>query len=410
MTATSETALATPPPAAARLVGVVLVIDMVALGVVMPVLPRLIQDLVGGDAGTAARYIGWFAAVWALISLFALPILSALSDRFGRRPVLLASIFGVTIDYLAMALSPSLGWLLIGRVASGITAATFATSSAFIADVTPPADRAARYGLISIAVGLGYIIGPPLGGVLGDIDLRLPFFAAAALTCANWLYVAFVIPESLPAERRAPFSFRRANPVAAVTLYARRPDMLALAGVIFLYYLAQQSVQTTLVPYVAYRFDWSAKTVGTALALLGLGTILVQGLVLRPFVGRFGERAALATGLLAGAIGFGVYGAATATGPFLSAIAAFAFTGLVAPGFQGLLTRMVSPSEQGRLQGTNMGLMAIASLLGPLLFTEVFARSITEWRDWSPAGAPFYLACAMLLAALALARVRPRGP
>jgi DHA1 family tetracycline resistance protein-like MFS transporter len=417
MSAAPRTPLVGPRsrPAVGRVV-VALVIDMVGFGVVIPVFPRLIRDFVGGDAAMAARYIGWIGATWALASFLALPVLSGLSDRFGRRPVILISMFGLTLDCLAMAMAPSLIWLFIGRLISGAAAATFATSSAYIADITAPDERAAKYGLVSVAVGIGYMLGPALGGFLGDINVRAPFWAAAALSLTNWLYVAFALPESLPRERRAPFSFRRANPVAAMLLYARRPDMLALAGVVLLYYLAQQAMQSTLVPYVSYRYGWNSKMVGIALTLLGLGSIAVQGVVIRPFVRRFGERRALCTGLVAGAIGLGIYGAAPTTGVFLGAMAVAVFSGLVVPGFQGLLTRMVSPSEQGRLQGANMGLLAVASLFGPILFTEVFARSVSDWRGWSPVGAPFYLACALMTSALALAvasgfrRGAPDGP
>lgn len=400
-----------PPPGAvsprAHLrVFVVLVIDMIAFGIVIPVFPRLIQSFVGADDALAARYIGWFGAAWALASLLALPILSALSDRFGRRPVLLTSIFGLTLDYAAMALAPSLIWLFVGRVVSGFTAATFATSSAYLADITPPAERAVRYGLISVAISVGYILGPALGGVLGDIDLRLPFWVGGGFAIANWLWVAFFLPESLDRSRRAPFSFRRANPVAAVAFYARSRDMLVLGAMLLLYYLAQQAAQTVLVPYVTHRYDWNIKTVGVVLGVLGVGTIAVQGLLMRHFVARFGERGTLAIGLSAAAIGFAIYGAAPATGVFVSAVAFLALAGLTMPSLQGLLTQMVSSSEQGRLQGANMGLLALASLGGPLFFSEIYARAISDWRAWAPIGAPFFMASAFMLCALSLALSR----
>jgi DHA1 family tetracycline resistance protein-like MFS transporter len=400
-----------PPPGGASprahlRVFVVLVIDMIAFGVVIPVFPRLIQSFVGGDEALAARYIGGFGAAWALASLLALPILSALSDRFGRRPVLLTSIFGLTVDYAALALAPSLGWLFVGRVISGFTAATFATSSAYLADITPPAERAARYGLISVAISVGYILGPALGGVLGDIDLRLPFWVGGGLAIVNWLWVAFFLPESLDASRRAPFSFRRANPIAAIGLYARSRDMLALGAMLLLYYLAGQAAQTVLVPYVTHRYDWNIKTVGVVLGVLGVGTIAVQGLLMRSFVARFGEGGALSIGLSAAAIGFAIYGAAPSTGAFVSAVAFLALAGLTVPALQSLLTQMVSPTEQGRLQGANMGLLALASLVGPILFAEIYARAISDWRAWAPVGAPFFVACAFVLLALSLALQR----
>jgi DHA1 family tetracycline resistance protein-like MFS transporter len=323
--------------------------------------------------------------------------------------VILFSLFGLSLDYLAMALAPSLAWVFAGRILSGAAAATFATSSAYIADITPPDERAARFGLVSVAIGLGYIIGPALGGVLGDVSLRLPFWVACVLTFSNFLFVAIALPESLAQSRRSSFSLRRANPVGAIALYARRSDLAALAGVVFLYYLAGQAVQNVLVPYVDFRFAWSTQMVGMALALLGIGSIAVQGLVVRPFVARFGERGALCIGLFAAALGYWVYGVAPSSVLFLSAIGLFAFSGLVMPGLQGLMSRMVSPMEQGRLQGANMGLLAISSLIGPVLFTEVFARSIGMWNGFAPLGSTWYLAGGLTLAALMLACLRRRG-
>jgi DHA1 family tetracycline resistance protein-like MFS transporter len=378
-------------------------LDMIAMGVVIPVLPRLIQDFTHGEAAAAARYIGWFAACWALMQFFASPVLGALSDRFGRRPVMLISMFGLGLDYVVMALAPNLAWLFVGRMVSGITAATFATANAYIADITPPKERAARFGVLSVAFGIGFIFGPALGGLLGDVNPRLPFFAAAGLTFANWLYGVFVLPESLPKAQRRKFSFKLANPVGSFALYRSSPGMLGLGAIVFLYYLAHQVLQSTVVPYVDYRYGWNAKMVGVCLALVGVGSIVVQGGVVRPFVAKFGERGALFVGLFSGAVGFAIYGAAPTTGLFLSSIPIFAFMGLVSPGFQGLMSRMVSPSEQGRLQGANMGLMAIASLTGPILFTEVFARSIGGWRHWAPIGAPFFVAGALMLLALGIA-------
>jgi len=412
MTDPSEAA---PEPAGRRraslgFVFMVVMLDMIAMGVVIPVLPRLIQDFTHGEADTAARYIGWFAAAWALMQFFASPVLGALSDRFGRRPVLLISMFGLSIDYVAMALAPNLAWLFVGRMISGVTAATFATANAYIADITPPKERAARFGVLSVAFGIGFILGPALGGLLGDVDPRLPFWAAAGLTMANWLYGLLVLPESLPKELRRKFSFKLANPIGSFALYRSSPAMLALGGVVFLYYLAHQVLQSTVVPYVDYRYGWSAKMVGVSLALVGVGSIVVQGLVVRPFVARFGERGALYVGLICGAIGFAMYGAAPTTVFYLSAIPIFAFMGLVGPGFQGLMSRLVSPSEQGRLQGANMGLMAIASLGGPILFTEVFARALGPWRHWAPIGSPLYLASAMMIAGFLIALgARTRG-
>ncbi|MDB5474888.1 MAG: tetracycline resistance efflux pump [Phenylobacterium sp.] len=385
--------------AALRFVFICVLLDIVALGIVIPVLPRLIQDF-SGDPASAARYIGLFAAVWALMQFFASPVLGALSDRFGRRPVLLLSMAGLGVDFVFMALAPNLAWLFVGRMISGVTSATYSIANAYVADVTPPDQRAARFGLLSVAFGIGFIIGPAIGGLLGSLDPRLPFWGAAALCLLNALYGLFVLPESLPADKRAPFSFRLANPVGSFDLYRARPGLMGLAGVIFLFYLSHQVLQSTWVPYTVFRYGWSPGMTGISLALVGVASIIVQALVVPRAAGRLGERGMLATGLLIGATGFAAFGWAPTTTAFMATILPFGLMGLVGPGLQGLMSRAVSETEQGRLQGANMGLMAIAGLVGPILFTEVFAEAIGPWRSWAPVGAPFYLAAALVATAL----------
>ncbi len=393
--------------AALSFVFVVVVIDMIALGIIVPVLPRLILDF-SGDPASAARWIGWFAAAWALAQFFASPVLGALSDHFGRRPVLLLSLVGLGLDYVFMALSPNLAWLFVGRMISGVTAATYSTASAYVADITPPELRAARFGFLGVAFGIGFVVGPLIGGLLGVVDPRLPFWGAAGLCLLNALYGLFVLPESLPKALRSKFSLRLANPVGSFDLYRSNPVLMSLAGVSFLYYLAHQVLQSTWIPYTTYRYGWSSAMNGVALALVGVGSILVQALVVQKFVARYGERGALATGLASAAVGFSIYAVTSNGWVFLAFIVPNALMGLIGPGVQGLMSRAVSGSEQGRLQGANMGLMAIASLIGPILFTEVFARAIGPWKAWAPVGAPFYLAAGLMALGLALALGAPK--
>lgn len=388
--------------AALGFIFVCVLLDMVALGVVIPVLPRLIQDFTG-DPASAARYIGLFAAVWALMQFFASPVLGALSDRFGRRPVLLISLAGLGLDYLFMALAPNLAWLFVGRLISGVTSATYSIANAYVADITPQEQRAARFGLLSVAFGLGFITGPAIGGLLGGIDPRLPFWGAAALCLLNTLYGLFVLPESLPKDRRAKFSFRLANPVGSFDLYRARPGLMALAAILFLHYLSHQVLQSTWVPYTTFRYGWSPRLTGISLALVGVASILVQALVVPRAVSKLGERGTLAAGLTVAALGFAAFGWAPTTTAFMITILPFGLMGLINPGLQGLMTRAVAETEQGRLQGANMGLMAIAGLAGPILFTEVFADAIGRWAAWAPSGAPFYLAAGLEVAGLALA-------
>ncbi|MBV9510835.1 MAG: TCR/Tet family MFS transporter [Caulobacteraceae bacterium] len=388
--------------AAVGFVFVAVMMDMTALGIVVPVLPGLVRQLLHGDAALAARYIGWFATVWALMQFFSSPVAGALSDRFGRRPVLLASMFGMAADYVVMALAPTVGWLLLGRIISGVTSASFSTANAYIADVTPPEKRAARFGLLGAAFGIGFIGGPAIGGLLGQYDPRAPFWCAAVLCFCNGLYGVFVVPESLAPENRSPFSLRLANPVGAFELYSSGRDLLILAAIMFLFYLSHQVLQSTWVLYTAYRYHWSTRAMGLSLMLVGVGSIVVQALVVRRFVARFGERSALYCGLFAGVAGFLIYGLARVGQEFLLGVPVFAILGLLAPGVQGLMSRRIPANQQGRLQGANSSLMAIASMLGPILFTETFARTITRWSAWAPLGTPFFLAAALLSVALAL--------
>ena len=334
-------------------------------------------------------------------SLFSL--LGALSDRFGRRPVILLSNFGLGFDYILMALAPTLSWLFVGRVISGITGASFTTAGAYVADVTPPEKRAGSYGLIGAAWGLGFILGPALGGVLGSINPRLPFWAAAAMTLLNAMYGLFVLPESLPRQHRRHFEWSRANPVGALKLLRSHRELFGLAGVSFLYFLAHQVLPSVFVLYAGYRYGWQARTVGLTLALVGICSVAVQAGLIRPIVARFGERRALLAGLFLGTIGFILFGAAPTGMRFLVGIPVLAFMGLYNPSAQGLMTRRVGPSEQGQLQGATSSIMGIAGSIGPGLFTLTFARAIDPHVSTHAPGAPFLLASLLLLIGFLLA-------
>ena len=386
------------------------VMDIIALGLIIPVLPQLIRQFVGGDYAKAADYAGWFGFIFNLMQFFCSPILGALSDRFGRRPVLLASIFGLGFDYVLMAVSPSIGWLFLGRLISGGTAASFSTASAYIADITPPEQRAKAFGLIGAAFGVGFTIGPAIGGLLGHYDLRLPFWFAAGLALINGCYGLFVLPESLPKDRRDSFSLAKANPLGSFQLLRAHPQLLGLAAMLFLYFLAHQALQSIMVLYTSLRYHWDPQMMGLNLLGVGVGNIVVQALIVGPFVKRFGERGALYTGLVCGAIGFFIYATAATSLQFWCALPIFSLMGLVQPGYQGIMTRRVSPREQGRLQGANSGVMAIAGLIGPLMFTRVFAWSVHAAGVGLGFGTSIYLAAALLVLALGLAFVATREP
>jgi DHA1 family tetracycline resistance protein-like MFS transporter len=403
----------TSPPArrgAVIFIFVTVVLDVIAFGIIIPVFPRLIEGFLGGDTASAARMYGIFGTVWALMQFVFAPILGALSDRFGRRPVILLSILGLGLDYILMALAPTLTWLFIGRVISGITGASFSAAGAYVADVTSPEKRAAGFGTLGAAWGLGFVLGPALGGVLGAVNPRLPFFVAAGLALLNSLYGLFVLPESLPPEKRRPFQWRRANPIGALALLRRYRVLYGLAVVNFLYYTSHQVLPSVFVLYAGYRYGWTERTVGLTLAGVGICNVIVQGALVRPIVARFGERRTLLTGLSFGVVGLIIFGLASTGLRFWFGIPVLALIGLYNPAAQGIMTRMVEPSEQGQLQGANTSIMGITGLIGPGLFTMTFSSFIGPRADWHLPGAAFLLASSLLVLAFALAwRVtRPR--
>jgi DHA1 family tetracycline resistance protein-like MFS transporter len=389
-----------PRRAAFIFVFLTVLLDMLALGIVVPVLPKLVVDFLGGDTARGAEMFGLFATVWALMQFVCSPLHGALSDRFGRRPLILISNFGLGLDYILMALAPNLWWLLLGRAISGITAASISTSYAYIADVTEPHLRAARFGMLGVAFGAGFVFGPALGGLAGAVDPRLPFWIAAGLSLLNWLYGVFVLPESLPPERRAPFQWRRANPVGSLALLHSQPQLLGLAGVNFLGNLAHASLPSIGVLYMMYRYGFDERIVGFTMAGVGVCSMVVQGLLIGPVVARFGERAALLAGLGFGIAGFAAFGLAPTGTLFWGGIPLLALWGFAGAAAMGLMSAQVGASEQGQLQGANASIMGIANLLGPGIFAQTLASSITH-ADLP--GMTFLLAAAMLVLAMALA-------
>ncbi|MDY7232863.1 TCR/Tet family MFS transporter [Hyalangium rubrum] len=406
---TDSTSPAPVRQAALAFIFITVALDMLAVGMIVPILPKLVVSFLNGDTVRSAEIYGLFGTVWALMQFGASPVLGALSDRFGRRPVILVSNFGLGLDYVLMALAPSLAWLFVGRILSGITAASISTAGAYIADVTPPEKRAASFGMLGAAFGLGFVLGPALGGMLGATDPRLPFWIAAGLSLLNGMYGLFVLPESLPRERRAAFSWRRANPLGSLKLLRSNRDLFGLATVTFLSHLSHGVLISVYVLYVGYRYGWDERTVGLTLAGSGIASTVVQAGLVRPIVARLGERRTLLLGLGFGVVGFALYGLATTGVGFWMAIPVMALWGLAGPAAQGLMTRRVGASEQGQLQGANSSLMGISSLIGPILFTQTFAWSINPDTGWHLPGAPFLLA-AVLLACAALQAWRVTRP
>lgn len=403
-----------PKRAAVMFIFVTVLLDVLSLGVIIPVLPKLIeQDFLGGNTASAAMYTGWFGTTWALMQFLFSPVLGSLSDKFGRRRVILISCAGLGLDYILMALAPSLMWLFVGRIISGITAASFSTAGAYIADVTPPEKRAASYGLFGAAWGIGFVVGPAVGGLLGDFGLRVPFWVAAGLTLLNAAYGYFVLPESLAPENRSEFSWRKANPLGSLKLLRSHPELLGLACVLLLYQIAHQVFPSVFVLYAGHRYEWGPKTVGLTLMVVGLLGVLMQGFIVRRTASKLGEWRMLFIALAFGAFGYGIYGLAQTGWMFWGAIPVFSLVGYFSPAIQGLMTRRVSASEQGQLQGANSSLMGIAGMAGPVIFTTIFAAGIAEGTSVKLPGAPFLLATllhviAIVLAIMIMPRTEPR--
>jgi MFS transporter, DHA1 family, tetracycline resistance protein len=390
--------------AATVFIFVTVLIDVMAFGLIIPVLPHLIENFLGGDVSRAAVWYGFFSTAYMTMQFFFTPVQGALSDRFGRRPVILLSNLGLGLDFLLMALVNTLPLLFIGRIVSGITAASFSTSFAYVADVTPPEKRAASFGMLGMAFGIGFVIAPAIGGFLGAIDLRLPFWVAVAMCLTNFLYGYFVLPESLPPEKRsARFEWAHANPLGSLKLLRRYPQVFGLVGVLFLIALAHMVYPTTFVLYADYRFGWGPQMVGYTLALVGVLSIIVQGGLIKKIVGALGERNALLFGLACGVLGFMLYALAPTGYWFWAAMPVAALWGIANPAAQALVSHQVDPREQGRLQGAIASLSAIAGIIAPTLFTRLLALVTDAHEHGIWAGAIFMLAAAMLAAGLLLA-------
>jgi DHA1 family tetracycline resistance protein-like MFS transporter len=402
MTPTTVSAHNDHRPAVAFLIAAVL-LSALATGIVIPVLPPLVKQLARGSTAEAATWIGRFGALFAVMQFFGQPLLGGLSDRYGRRPILLISMFGLAFDYAVMALAPTIGWLVVGRAVSGLAASTSAAANAYIVDVTAPDRRAARFGYLMAATGAGLILGPGIGGLLGQIGPRLPFWGAAALCLVNGVFGLLVLPESLARGRRTPFSLRIANPLGALRLFAETAGLARLAAVFFLYGLAFQASETIWVLYSGYRYHWGPALNGLSLVLFGLGSVLVSLIVVRPTIAWLGERGAMLAGLAFGVCSLLIAGFAPSGWLFMAAIPVGWLFNLFGPGVQGLMTARVASSEQGRLQGANGSLASLTTMIGPLFFAWVFAHSISDWSAFAPPGLAFYASAAVMTAAFALA-------
>ena len=390
--------------AAMAFILVTLFIDVLGIGIIIPVLPALIKEFVGGNTDTASWYVGVIGASYALMQFFCAPVMGALSDRFGRRPVLLASLFGLGIDFLIQGFAPTVGWLFVGRLIAGVMGASFTTAHAYIADVSTPENRAKNFGLAGVMFGLGFIFGPALGGILGDTSLRLPFFVSAGLALVNWLYGYFVLPESLAPENRSAFEFKRANPFGTLKLLGEYPIVAGLSKAFVCQSLAQRGLENSWVLYTMFLFNWSELTNGLVLGLVGVMAVIVQGGLIRPIIKRFGEKQSVSYGLAISTITFAGYGLATKGWLILAFIAFGSLGGITGPAIQSIVAGAVPPSDQGKIQGALTSLVSLTNIVAPLLFTTlVFGFFTSPSAPVQLAGAPFLLGSLLLFMALMIA-------
>jgi DHA1 family tetracycline resistance protein-like MFS transporter len=395
--------MATSRKPAAVFIFVTLVIAIMGIGLILPVLPGLVTEFRGGDIAEASHVYGWLVGSFALMQFLGSPILGALSDRFGRRRVILISLAGSAIDYVVMALAPTLAWLFIARAIAGLTAGILATTNAYVADVTAPEDRAKAFGMVGAAFGLGFILGPAVGGLLGEFGLRVPFWAAAGLAALNWLYGMFVLPESLAPENRREFKWRRANPVGTLLALRRFPAVFGLAGAHFMMSLGHMMMHSVWVLFMGFRFGWTTFEVGASLGVAGATSVIVQAGLVKPIIGRIGERRGF---ILAGCVAIVAmtgYGFAT-HGWMIYTILVFAsIGGIGGPALQSYITRHVPLNEQGSLQGAFASLMSVAGIVGPPVAAWTFGWAIDPANTFHIPGLPFFESAALLAIAVALA-------
>jgi DHA1 family tetracycline resistance protein-like MFS transporter len=388
-----------------------LLIDVMGLGIIIPVIPKLIEHLIHGDVSDASWYGGWLTAAYAGMQFIFAPVIGNLSDRFGRRPVLLCSLLGFGVDYLFSAFAPTIAWLFVGRIIAGITGASFTTASAYIADISEPEKRAANFGLVGVAFGLGFIIGPALGGILGKYDVHYPFIAAAVLALLNAIYGYFILPESLAVENRRSFDIKRANPFGSVMQLKKYKSVIGLALSLFLIYFAAQAVQSVWTYYTIKKFSWSESMVGYSLAFVGLMVATVQGGLIRIILPKLGTERSIWVGLLLYAAGLALFAFAAKGWMMFAILVPYCLGGIAGPAIQGYMSNSVPANEQGELQGGLTSLISISSIFAPLLMTESFYYFTKPNRFFQFPGAPFAIGAILMLlsAILAVRSFRVRG-
>lgn len=389
--------------AAIGFIFITLLIDVIGFGIIAPVLPGLIASLKNTDISTAAKYGSYLTAAYAVTQFLFSPVLGNLSDKYGRRPVLLFSLFGFGIDYIFLALAPSYGWLFFGRIIAGITGSSFTTAAAYIADISTAETRAKNFGMIGAAFGLGFIIGPVLGGLISHFGDRMPFYAAAALALINWAYGYFVLPESLSKENRRQFDWKKANPVSSLLKLKKFPSIGGLILSMFFVYIAAHAVMSNWSYFTIHRFNWDNKTVGISLGVVGVLVGTVQAGLTRVINPKIGNEKSVYSGLALYAIGMLLFGLANQSWMMFVFLVPYCLGGIAQPAIQAIMSGKVPPNEQGELQGTLTSVMSLSSIIGPLVMNNLFFYFTHNDAPVYLPGAPFFLGALLMLTSAIIA-------
>jgi MFS transporter, DHA1 family, tetracycline resistance protein len=389
--------------AAIGFIFITMLIDIIGLGIIIPVIPKLIKELIHGDISEAAKYGGWLLFAYAITQFIFSPLIGNLSDKYGRRPVILISLFGFSLDYLLLAFSPTITWLFVGRIIAGITGASITTASAYIADISTPESRAKNFGLIGAAFGLGFIIGPVIGGFLGQYGARIPFYAAAVLCLLNFLYGLFILPESLDQEHRRDFSWKRANPVGAILSLKKYPTLIGLIVATFILYVASHAVQSNWSYFTIYKFGWDEKMVGISLGVVGLLVGVVQGGLIRWINPKLGNQKSIYIGILLYALGMFLFAFASQGWMMFAFLVPYCLGGISGPALQSVISEQVPANEQGEIQGTLTSLMSASAIIGPPMMSYLFYFFTHKEAPFQFAGAPFILGGFLMLVSAVLA-------
>jgi DHA1 family tetracycline resistance protein-like MFS transporter len=383
--------------AALGFIFITILIDVIGWGIIIPVIPGLIEELIQGDISEAAKIGGWITFAYAIAQFICAPLVGNLSDKYGRRPIILISLFGFTLDYILLALAPTITWLFIGRIIAGITGASITTASAYIADISTPENRAKNFGMIGAAFGLGFIIGPVIGGLLGQYGARIPFFAAAILCFINFIYGYFILPESLSKENRRPFNIKRANPVGSFINLKKHPKLIGLIVAMFISSVASHAIQSNWSYFTMYLFNWDEKMVGISLGVIGLLVALVQGVLIRWINPKLGNEKSIYIGFFLTSIGLLLFAFASKSWMMFVILVPFCLGGIAGPALQAVISNQVKDTEQGEIQGTLTSLMSASAIVGPPLMTGVFYFFTHNEAPFQFAGAPFLVAATFMI-------------